>query len=125
MRSHSYQARLLEKLTALLASIDVALARVRATLQRQQGDPRQLQDILANLVKTRVICEKARAVIAERLAARLKRDAGAARAGHLSYREYVEFSSVGEIAKFRELGSISRDEIGSCDVDQLMKRLLG
>jgi hypothetical protein len=116
----------MERLTALQSSIDVAITRVRHTLERQSGDPRQLQEILGNLVKTRVLCAKAIALIASRLATTAKREVDAPRpGGDLSYREYVEFSSVGEIAKFRQLGSISAGEIGACDVDQLMKRLLG
>jgi hypothetical protein len=115
----------MDRLTALLGSIDGALARVRIVMHKHPDDPHRFQELLANLVKTRVLCERARGIVSDRLAASLKSGASReVRPGAVSYREYVELSSSGEIAKFRRLSSIAPQDIAACDVDQLLRRLL-
>ncbi|MFO0982265.1 MAG: hypothetical protein U1E76_11105 [Planctomycetota bacterium] len=125
-QSNLYQVKLLDKLTALMNIIDVALTRARAALLKKQGDPLRLQEILGNLSSTRSVCEKARKVIEDRLRIAGARPAptGDPSASGVSYREYVELKDPREIEKFRGRGSISADEIQGCDLDSLLKRLV-
>jgi hypothetical protein len=41
----------------------------------------------------------------------------------MTYRDYVELSSVEEFEKFKNMAPISREDIAGCDFDQLAGRL--
>ena len=43
----------------------------------------------------------------------------------LSFRSYVELSSIEEFRKFKKLGAISESDLDEVDVDELARRLLG
>ncbi|MEW6744341.1 MAG: hypothetical protein AB1486_16425 [Planctomycetota bacterium] len=127
--TQEYQTKLLDKLTALIGVIDIAISRVRASMARRQGDPTRLQEILDNLNNTRAICLRARSVIEKRLgtnaprvpASRTGRPQESARVG---YRQYVEMQSADEIRKFKGLAPISEADVKSCNIDGLLRQIL-
>ena len=41
----------------------------------------------------------------------------------MTYRDYVELSSIDEYRKFRSLPPIHREELGAIDFEELIKRL--
>ena len=51
------------------------------------------------------------------------RDAKTAEGSALSFRSYVELSSIEEFRKFKNMKSISAEEIDELDIDELSRKL--
>lgn len=133
--SPEYRERLMRKLNCLIAVLEVANAKVRRSLQGPAPDPQRLQKIQNNLSSTLEVCRRARRALERREAlpgdlpqnlAQVVRQADVARRERAGLPEgsRFEMSSAEEHARFQAMGSISEDEIGACDLDDLSRQLL-
>jgi DNA repair ATPase RecN len=127
----------MRKLNCLIAVLEVANAKVRRSLEGPASDPQRLEKIRDNLSSTLEVCRRARRALDRREAlpsdlpqnlAQVVRQTDIAhqarRDAKLPEGSRYEMSSAEEHARFQAMGSISEDEIGSCDLDELSRRLL-
>ncbi len=122
--STEYRTRLLTKLNCLIAVLEVAIAKVDRSLETPGANEERLRRVRGNLENTLSICLRAKRTLERALGggSRAGQDA-MADAEHMSYRDYVELSSIDEYRKFRELPPISGDELTSVDIDDLARKL--
>ena len=120
--SKEYRTRLLTKLNCLIAVLEVAIAKVDRSLDTPGANEDRLQHVRGNLENTLAICHRAKRTL-ERALHGTVRSAEPTADGQMSYRDYVELSSIDEYHKFRELPPISVDELSKVDIDELTKRL--
>ena len=141
----AHREQLLKKLNCLIAVLEAAIAKVRRSQQTEGTDPDRLERIRANLENTLTICIRAKVTLERRgtLPANLPPEVSEAvgaqpaptnasatparRRGdapnRMTYRDYVELSSVEEFNKFRGMPPISVEEIASCDIEGLASKL--
>lgn len=116
-----YRTRLLTKLNCLIAVIEVAIAKVDRGLESPTTNEERLQRVRANLENTLAICKRAKNTLQKGAGApakqvRIDRP-------HMSYRDYVELSSIEEYRKFKALPPIRRQELSGVDLDDLLRKL--
>ena len=83
------------------------------------------------LENTLAICRRAKGTLSARLMEKQKpgpkslanRDSKTAEGSALSFRSYVELSSIEEFRKFKNMKSISAEEIDELDIDELSRKL--
>ena len=145
LESPEYRERLKRKLNCLIALLEVAMARIRRSLDADEPDVARLERIRGNLQSTLEVCIRARAALdrSEELPeslpealARLTRKRPGGPKGPELLREVLEprvqplpsgaateMTSVAEFRKFERLGRIESKEIASCDVEALTRLL--
>lgn len=121
--SQEYRTRLLVKLNCLIAVIEVALAKVSRSLEEPTANGERLERIKTNLENTLSICHRARRTLQRTIDGRC--DSAEPLRRRMSYRDYVELSSIDEYRKFKMLPPISNTELASTDVDELLRKLSG
>ncbi|MBL8695026.1 MAG: hypothetical protein JNJ88_13105 [Planctomycetes bacterium] len=142
--STAHRDQLLKKLNCLIAVLEAAISKVRRNQQSGHNDPDRLERIRLNLENTLTICQRAKTTLERRgaLPANLPPEVSEAvgatssaapetttrparrRSDHqMTYRDYVELSSVEEFQKFRQMAPISVEEIAACDLDSLASEL--
>jgi len=147
--SAEYRASLLRKLNCLISVVEVALAKVRVNLQAPGADLERLTRIRLNLENTLNVCRRAKLALERRepmpaglpgeiasfttkVAPPVKPKAkpkvspiGPDGRPGMSYRDYVEFSSLGEYQKFKGLPAIRPEDVKKVDLDELTQKLGG
>lgn len=150
--STEYRASLLRKLNCLISVVEVALAKVRANLQAPGADLERLTRIRLNLENTLNVCRRAKLALERRepmpaglpgeiasLTAKAAPPSAKPQPGAnpkispigpdgrpaMSYRDYVEFSSLGEYQKFKTLPAIRLEEVKKVNLDDLARKLGG
>jgi hypothetical protein len=145
LESPEYRDRLKRKLNCLIALLEVAMARIRRSLEADEPDVKRLERIRKNLESTLDVCLRARTALerSEELPeslpealTRLTRRPGDRRKGPELLREVLapklppmpsgsatEMTSVAEFRKFERLGRIEAKELARCDIEQLARRL--
>jgi len=140
--SPEYRRRLKRKLDCLIAVLEVACAKVRRSLAGPDPDVERLERIEKNLTDTLDVCKRAKDALErrEKLPADLpfKLDQAVAKSSvevpqpkkvvrkraTASQGMVIEMSSAEEYEKFKDLEPIEDQEIDSCDVDDLCRKLL-
>lgn len=126
-----YRDRLMRKLNALIAVLEVATAKVRKSLAGPAPDVQRLTKIQGNLTSTLEVCRRARRALERREAlpeglpenlAAVVRGAGS---DALPPGSTAEMSTAAEKARFERMGTIRRDEIDAVDLDELQRQLMG
>ena len=124
VESVEYRTRLLTKLNCLIAVIEVAIAKVSRSQESPGAQEERLGRIRSNLENTLGICQRAKATLQKvdvRTRAMPQRESR--ESGRMSYRDYVELSSIDEYRKFKSLPPIRAEEIESVDLDEILRRL--
>ena len=136
LSSAEYRARLLAKLNCLIAVLEVAIAKISRSMDLPGANGERLARIRGNLQNTLAICHRAKRTLEKGLAG--EQDARFAvtphrtpdtaddrtRSKRMTYRDYVEFSSIEEYRRFKEKPPIRSEEIEEIDLDELVRRLL-
>ena len=133
LSSAEYRARLLTKLNCLIAVLEVAIAKITRSMDLPGANEERLVKIRTNLENTLAICVRAKQTLEKGLAPSLP--AAPAMTPQLpispdgvrqrmTYRDYVELSSINEYRKFKSMAPISRTELNAIDLDDLANRLL-
>lgn len=136
--SPEYREKVMRKLNCLIAVLDVACTKVRRSLAGPSPDIERLTRIQDNLTRTLKVCRKAKLALERREAlpedlpvslSNVVGDLGvqprSAPARRIPTGAYIEMTSNGEARKFRDLGPIQPDELGTVDLDQLAAQLQG
>ena len=144
--SPEYREHLLKKLNKLIAVLEVANAKVHLSLAGPSPDLEKLRRIQKNLHDTLQVCLRARTALEGRghLSAGLSAELGhinpelaqsarvlhersksqSASAGRPPRGVGVEMSSTDELHRFKKLGRIRPEMVRTCDLNELVKRLL-
>lgn len=129
LSSAEYRAKLLTKLNCLIAVLQVAIAKISKGMDLPGANEDRLLKVRTNLENTLSICKRAKGTLEKGMGmaphkrldpARNKREAG-----KMSYRDYVELSSIDEYKKFKTLPPIEDTELASVDLDKLIQDLSG
>ena len=127
--SQEYRNRLLTKLNCLVAVLEVAIAKIGRSLETPGANEERLLKIRGNLENTLSICQRAKVTLESNLSSgeamapgTVGRGSNRSRAA-MSYRDYVELSSIEEYKRFKSLPPIKSDEITETDLDDLLKKL--
>lgn len=124
LESVEYRTRLLTKLNCLIAVIEVAIAKVSRSQENPGAQEERLGRIRSNLENTLGICQRAKATLQKAdVRARAVPPRESLDSGRMSYRDYVELSSIDEYQKFKSLPPIRAEEIASVDLDEILRRL--
>ena len=126
--SSEYRARLLTKLNCLIAVLEVAIAKISRSMDLPGANEERLLKIRSNLENTLSICNRAKRTLETGLARKALPGTAAAtehapEPGRMSYRDYVELSSIEEYQKFKGLPPISSDDVHNADLDGLIDQL--
>ena len=127
LSSADYRARLLTKLNCLIAVLEVAVSKISRSMDLPGANEERLLKIRSNLENTLSICNRAKHTLETgvtgpdtpgpaRSSARKER-------ADMTYRDYVELSSIDEYQKFKTLPPIKSDEIQGTDIDRLIDQL--
>ncbi|MFO1054116.1 MAG: hypothetical protein U1F36_18010 [Planctomycetota bacterium] len=120
--SREYRTKLLTKLNCLIAVLEVAVAKVGRSLEEPGANGERLNRIRTNLENTLAICHRARRTLQRAMDGRSESTETAHRR-RMSYRDYVELSSIEEYRKFKSLPPITSKEISQTDIDALLRQL--
>lgn len=112
MNEDDYRIRLVLKLNALIAVLNVALAKIERAMETQPSE--RLHAVAEKLEGTRQICLEAR----DRLMGNEPRPTKPAPAPR-------DVDSINEYQKFKKLGPITLDDVAGVDLDELSKKLQG
>ncbi len=129
LSSAEYRAKLLTKLNCVIAVLEVAIAKISRSIDLPGTNEERLLKIRSNLENTLSICKRAKNTLVKGMAAgpanRGRSPASASRRGRgrMSYRDYVELSSIEEYQKFKTLPPINSEELDTVDIDELVKKL--
>jgi len=131
--SAEYRTRLLTKLNCLIAVLEVAIAKITRSMEQPGANEERLHKIRANLENTLSICNRAKHTLERGLAGAAparpqlpaRREHAEAGPNRMTYRDYVELSSIDEYRKFRSLPPIAREQLDILDVEDLIRRLQG
>jgi hypothetical protein len=124
LESVEYRTRLLTKLNCLIAVIEVAIAKVSRSLESPGAQEERLGRIRGNLENTLGICQRAKATLQKVDGrARVTQPRASLDPSRMSYRDYVELSSIDEYRKFKSLPPIRAEEIADVDLDEILRRL--
>ena len=127
--SAEYRQKLLTKLRCLIAVLEVAIAKITRSMDLPGANGDRLSKIRGNLENTLAICNRAKQTLEKALAApttvtpQLQVPVEGSRR-RMTYRDYIELSSINEYRKFKAMAPISSDEILTTDLDDLVNRLL-
>ena len=124
--SAEYRARLLTKLNCLIAVLEVAIAKITRSIELPGANEDRLQKIRSNLDNTLAICNRAKHSLEKSMTPSLPAPEPRAIAGSrdMTYRDYVELASIEEYQKFKQMTPITHDQLGSVDVEDLIRRLM-
>jgi hypothetical protein len=130
--SAEYRHKLLTKLNCLIAVLEVAIAKITRSMDLPGANEDRLVKIRVNLENTLAICNRAKQTLEKALTTASAPSAatpllpgpteGTRR--RMTYRDYVELSSINEYQKFKSMAPISPSEILAADLDDLTDRLL-
>ncbi len=130
LQSPEYRERLMRKLNCLIAVLEVANAKVKRSLDGAAPDTERLTRIQTNLSSTLEVCRRARRALERReelpeglpenLAAVVRQVQAQDR---LPSGARTEMTSAAEHKRFETMGTISKSEIQTCDLDDLASRL--
>lgn len=142
LNSPEYRERLMRKLNMLIAVLEVATAKVRRSMEGPEADQEKLARIRKNLQATLDVCLRARSALQGRgnlsgeladdlskvspelaQSARVLHESGALR--DLDVVRPGEWSSRAEALRLAALPRIHPEEVWTCDIDDLAKRLQG
>jgi hypothetical protein len=130
LSSAEYRAKLLTKLNCLIAVLEVAIAKISRSIDLPGTNEERLLKIRGNLENTLSICKRAKNTLVKGLDASPAKQASTststttrARKEQMSYRDYVELSSIEEYQKFKALPPIRSEELERIDIDQLVRKL--
>jgi hypothetical protein len=129
LESPEYRDRLMRKLNALIAVLEVATAKVRKSLSGSEPDTERLTKIQANLASTLEVCQRARRALERRealpegLPENLAAVVKVSRPAELPPGADAEMLSAAEKSRFEKLGPISDRDLQSVDMNEL-ERLL-
>ena len=138
LSSSEYQKRLLNKLNCLIAVLEVAIGKITQNVDDDSSKAERLGKIRSNLENTLGICRRAKRTLESRIqggsdspkqlpaapTAELSEEPEAKPKKHpLSFRNYVELSSIDEFRKFKRLEPISENEVSETDLDELARKL--
>jgi len=127
--SPEYRAKLLTKLNCLIAVLEVAIAKITRSMDLPGANEDRLLKIRANLENTLAICSRAKQTLEKGLtsahaaAPQLPAPIEPGRQ-RMTYRDYVELSSINEYRKFKSMPPISPTDLAGIDIDELAHRLL-
>lgn len=132
--SKEYRTKLLTKLNCLMAVLEVAITKLNRSMEQPSANQERLGKIKANLENTLAICTRAKDTLerstmhseAPKLTTEQqveKRTPAQSQPGSMSYRDYVELSSIDEYKKFKKLPPIAADDLANVDVDDILKKL--
>lgn len=130
LSSTEYRHRLLNKLGCLISVLEVAIGKIGNSMDEDGANQDRLFRIKSNLENTLAICRRAKATLEKRIA----EDGGnqpttpkssSIDKANMTFRSYVELSSIDEFRKFKRLDAISKDEINEVDLDDLADKFFG
>lgn len=129
LSSAEYRARLLTKLNCLIAVLEVAIAKITRSMDVPGANEDRLVRIRVNLENTLSICNRARQTLEKGSVEATQSTTQSLPATldgrrKMTYRDYVELSSIDEYRKFRTLAPIQPEDIAAADIDGLVARLL-
>jgi len=128
LNSTEYRHRLLNKLNCLIAVLEVAIGKITKSIASEDANHDRLARIKSNLENTLAICRRAKGTLETKLLAdeggQGPAEAAPASGDKLSFRCYVELSSIDEFRKFKDLPAITDQEIRATDLDALADQLL-
>src|SRR5688572_27976705 len=106
LSSSEYRAKLLTKLNCLIAVLEVAMAKISRSINLPGASEERLVKIRGNLESTLAICKRAKGTLENSMPVKPGRIYSAkrevAQSGEkMSYRDYVELSSIDEYQKFK------------------------
>jgi len=148
-----YKVRLLNKLNCLIAVLEVAIEKIKKSLAAPEANVKRLTKIQQNLENTLGICLRARETLIKKggLQASASQASSCSHGGEpkknlsqplpkeggreepqapslkkvkMSFRDYVELSSVQEYRKFKKLPPIQPKDLMKVDLDELIKKLM-
>lgn len=129
--SADYRQKLLTKLNCLIAVLEVAIAKITRSMDLPGANEDRLVKIRVNLENTLAICNRAKHTLEKALSTSPTAAAQPQLPATLdnprrrmTYRDYVELSSINEYRKFKAMAPISTTEILATDLDDLTNRLL-
>jgi len=125
LSSAEYRSRLLTKLNCLIAVLEVAIAKITRSMDVPGANEQRLLKIRGNLENTLSICARAKRTLESSdatpaLAKPLRERTGRKK---MTYRDYVELSSIEEYQKFKALPPIATDEIANTSIDALIEQM--
>ncbi|MEZ5966496.1 MAG: hypothetical protein R3F56_21855 [Planctomycetota bacterium] len=129
--SPEYRAKLLTKLNCLIAVLEVAITKITRSMDLPGANEDRLVKIRANLENTLAICARAKQTLEKSLSTAIAPPKptpqlpGPVESGRprMTYRDYVELTSITEYRKFKAMAPISPTELAAIDLDDLVKRL--
>ena len=137
MNAEEYKLRLLNKLNCLIAVLEVAITKINKTIETTKSNPDKLNKIKKNLENTLAICKRAKDTLERKIKQKDYKieNTGSCSISHqnkinknkegkMTYRDYVELSSIKEYQKFKKLPPIKIEEVKKTNVDELIKKLL-
>ncbi|HET6204004.1 MAG TPA: hypothetical protein VFI25_14530 [Planctomycetota bacterium] len=142
-RSREYREKLLRKLEGLIVILEVALARIQTEMRAPRADGERLHRVSENLNRTLRVCRRARAglergeavpgLISGEIAMKPEEPNDSGRLSDsaspdprpMTFRDYVELSSLEEFRRFRRLPPVRMEDVRSVNLESLLQRLLG
>jgi hypothetical protein len=121
LSSAEYRARLTTKLNCLIAVLEVAIAKIRKSMDVPGANEERLTKIRGNLENTLSICHRAKQTLDRTAAPKAIGKSDDKRS--MTARDYVELTSIDEYRKFRTMQPITKDELAAIDFDELARRL--
>lgn len=130
LSSAEYRTRLLTKLNCLIAVLEVAIAKISRSMDLPGANAERLLKIRSNLENTLSICSRAKQTLERSSIQQAEEASTSATAGRtlsarekMSYRDYVELSSIDEYRKFKTLPPITSTDLENTDFDALAGQL--
>ena len=127
LSSADYRTRLLTKLNCLIAVLEVAISKITRSMDLPGANEERLQKIRGNLENTLSICNRAKHTLetgnADNEPPGLTGPVTRKGRSDMTYRDYVELSSIDEYQKFKKLPPIKADDIHGTDIDRLIDQL--
>ena len=129
--SLEYRTKLLTKLNCLIAVLEVAIAKITRNLKAPGAEEQRLEKIRGNLANTLAICSRAKKTLERAMIGSSESSTTTAadvevrrreKRGKMSYRDYVELSSIEEYQKFKNLPPISWSELDKINLEDLIER---
>ena len=135
--STEYRTKLLTKLNCLMAVLEVAITKLNRSMELPSANQERLGKIRANLENTLAICTRAKETLERSTTKESKPQIATSgvkeqqpkaqpqpqQKGSMSYRDYVELSSIEEYQKFKKLPPIDAKELEGADIDDLLNKL--
>jgi hypothetical protein len=126
--SAEYRARLLTKLNCLIAVLEVAITKISRSMELPGANEERLSKIRNNLQNTLSICSRAKQTLEKSIETSKATPATTSPArtptkSRMSYRDYIELSSIEEYQKFKGMSPIRAEELASADFDDLLRKL--